>query len=153
MLAAAIHAISLQILRRIIPDFDSRVVKHGGRILKADSQLQFGPTNIKYRPETVPETVFISRLVLEEILREYVQTIPTVEVIQGLVTGVTPDNTGQRIERVTIQTKGVETRTIEVETALFADCSGPATIGIKLLEKAQGAKWGPYSKTTYGKEK
>lgn len=145
-----IQAISLQILRRIIPEFDARVVTQGGRILESNGHIKIGSTDVQFEAGSLPDTIFISRLSLERILREYVQSIPTVRTVQGLVTGVTPDITGQRIQRVIIQVKSDSAQTIEVDTSMFADCSGPATIGLKLLEKAQGAGWGPYPKTMYG---
>ncbi|CCO28247.1 Cell fusion protein cfr1 AltName: Full=CHS5-related protein 1 [Rhizoctonia solani AG-1 IB] len=144
-----LQAIALQILRGIIPGFDSRLYKHGGRILESNGQLQLGPTNISFKPGSLPDTLFISRLSLEQLLREYVRSIPTIEIIQGSVTGITPDITRQRIERVTVQAKRYGSEVLEFDTAMFADCTGPATIGLRLLEKTQNVGWGPYPKTSY----
>ncbi|QRV98129.1 FAD-binding domain protein [Ceratobasidium sp. AG-Ba] len=144
-----IHAISLTILRGIIPDFDERLPRFGGRILESDIKFQLGTADIKTVPGTLPETVFISRLSLEHLLRGYIQEIPNVDSIQGIVTGVVPDPTNGRIAKVTIQPKEDEAATVELDTAMLADCSGPAAIGWKLLEKAQGAGWGPYPKLSY----
>lgn len=149
-LILGLQAISLPILRAIVPGFDARVHKHGGRILESNGQVQLGPTSIKFKRGSLPETVFISRLSLEQILREYVQSISTIEVIQGLVTGVVADAKKQKIEQVIVQAKGTSAGAIELSAAMFADCSGPATIGLRLLEKAQCAGWGPYPKTSYG---
>ncbi|CAE6513678.1 unnamed protein product [Rhizoctonia solani] len=142
-----LQAIALQVLRGIIPGFDNRLYKHGGRILESNGQLQLGPTNINFKPGSLPDTLFIPRLSLEHILREYIRTIPTIDIVQGSVTGITPDITGRCIVRVTVQTKGSGPQTLDV--AMFADCTGPATIGLRLLEKAQSAGWGPYPKTSY----
>jgi hypothetical protein len=148
-----LQAIALQILRGIIPGFDSRLYKHGGRILESNGQLQLGPTNISFKPGSLPDTLFISRLSLEQLLREYVRSIPTIEIIQGSVTGITPDITRQRIERVTVQAKRYGSEVLEFDTAMFADCTGPATIGLRLLEKTQNVGWGPYPKTSYGERR
>ncbi|QRW12720.1 FAD-binding domain protein [Ceratobasidium sp. AG-Ba] len=145
----AIHAISLAILRGIIPNFDERVPRFGGRILEADLKFQLGTTDLKSAPGTLPDTVFISRLSLEHLLRDYIQEIPNVDTIQGIVTGVVPDATNARISKAIIQLKEDEAATINLETAILADCSGPAAISWKLLEKAQGAGWGPYPKLSY----
>ncbi|CCO36137.1 hypothetical protein BN14_10262 [Rhizoctonia solani AG-1 IB] len=32
---------------------------------------------------------------------------------------------------------------------MFADCTGPATIGLRLLEKTHNVGWGPFPKTSY----
>ncbi|CAE6469184.1 unnamed protein product [Rhizoctonia solani] len=138
-----LQAVALQILRGMMPSFDNKLYEHGGRILESNGQLQLGPTNISFKPGSLPDTLFISRLSLERILREYVQNIPTIEIVQGSVTGIIPDITGRCIERVTMQTKGCGSRTLEFDVAMFADCTGPATIGLKLLEKTQNAGWDP----------
>ncbi|ELU45697.1 fibronectin type III/BRCA1 domain-containing protein [Rhizoctonia solani AG-1 IA] len=145
-----LQAVALQVLRGIIPGFDSRLYKHGGRVLESNGQLQLGPTNISFKPGSLPDTLFISRLSLEKLLREYVRSIPTIEIVQGSVTRITPDVTRQRIECVTVQAKGCSSETLEFDAAMFADCTGPATIGLRLLEKTQNAGWGPYPKTSYG---
>ncbi|CAE6482565.1 unnamed protein product [Rhizoctonia solani] len=93
-----LQAIALQVLRGIIPGFDSRLYKHGGRILESNGQLQLGPTNINFKP---------------------------------------------------VQAKGCDSQVLEFDTAVFADCTGPATIGLRLLEKTQNTGWGPYPKTSY----
>ncbi|QRW16180.1 Chitin biosynthesis protein CHS5 [Rhizoctonia solani] len=144
-----LQAVALQVLRGIIPGFDSRLYKHGGRVLESNGQLQLGPTNISFKPGSLPDTLFISRLSLEKLLREYVRSIPTIEIVQGSVTRITPDVTRQRIECVTVQAKGCSSETLEFDAAMFADCTGPATIGLRLLEKTQNAGWGPYPKTSY----
>ncbi|CAE7125440.1 unnamed protein product [Rhizoctonia solani] len=144
-----LQAIALQVLRGIIPGFDSRLYKHGGRILESNGQLQLGPTNISFKSGSLPDTLFISRLSLEHMLREYVRSIPTVDIIQGSVTGIIPDVTGRCIERVIVQAKGCDSQVLEFDTAVFADCTGPATIGLRLLEKTQNTGWGPYPKTSY----
>ncbi|KAJ1308831.1 hypothetical protein OPQ81_004519 [Rhizoctonia solani] len=120
-----LQAVALQVLRGMIPGFDSRLYRHGGRILESNGQLQLGPTNLKFKPGSLPDTLFISRLSLEHVLRE------------------------QRIERVTVQTKGCTPQTLEFDATIFADCTGPATIGLRLLEKTQNAGWGPYRKISY----
>ncbi|CAE6537980.1 unnamed protein product [Rhizoctonia solani] len=144
-----LQAVALQILRGMIPGFDNRLHEHGGRVLESNGQLQLGPTNLNFKPGSLPDTLFVSRLSLEQILREYVRSIPTVEIVQGSVAGITPDVTGQRIERVTVQAKGWSSQTLDFDAAMFADCTGPATIGLRLLEKTQNAGWGPYPKTSY----
>ncbi|KAG9077689.1 hypothetical protein FS749_010392 [Ceratobasidium sp. UAMH 11750] len=144
-----LQAISLRILRAIIPNFDDRIPKVGGRTLESNGQLQLGATNVKFAPGSLPDTVFISRLALERVLRSYVQEIPNIRTMQGLVTGISSDVAGSRIERVTIQLKGDSNPTIELGAAMLADCSGPATIGLRLLEKTQATGWGPYPKISY----
>jgi endonuclease YncB( thermonuclease family) len=136
----------------MVSSFDSRVTKFGGRILESNGQLQLGPTNIKFASGSLPDTLFISRLSLEHLLRAYVREIPKIQTIQGMVAGVTPDVTGQRVQSVTVQLKGNSAPTIKFDAAMLADCSGPATIGLRLLEQAQFAAWGPYPKTSYGKQ-
>ncbi|KAG8710836.1 hypothetical protein FRC09_020904 [Ceratobasidium sp. 395] len=144
-----LQAVTLCILRAIIPYFDDRVHKFGGRILESNAQLQLGATNVKFAPGSLPDTVFISRLALEQMLRAYVQEISNIQAIQGAVVGIVPDVTGHRIEKVLVQLKGDSNPTTELEAAMLADCSGPASIGLKLLEKTQGAGWGPYPKISY----
>ncbi|KAF8592869.1 hypothetical protein BDV93DRAFT_567253, partial [Ceratobasidium sp. AG-I] len=144
-----IQAVSLLVLRGIIPDFDSRLSKFGGTILKPDGPLQIGSSSIKFAPDSLPETIFMSRLSLEHMLRAYIKEIPTIQFLQGSVTQVIPDVTGTQIQRVVVQLKDHNAKTVELDAAMLADCSGPATIGLKLLEKAEGAKWGPYQKTSY----
>ncbi|KAG8742247.1 hypothetical protein FRC10_001734 [Ceratobasidium sp. 414] len=147
-----IQVISLRILRAIVPNFDDRIRKFGGRTLECNGQLQLGTTNLKFAPGSLPDTVFISRLALERVLRSYVQEISNIRTVQGIVTGINPDVAGHRIERVTVQLKGDSDSTIELRAAMLADCSGPATIGLRLLEKNQGTGWGPYPKVSYGKD-
>ncbi|KAG9126359.1 hypothetical protein FRC07_003703, partial [Ceratobasidium sp. 392] len=144
-----LQAIALHVLRGIIPNLDNRIQQVGGRILESNGKLQVGAINIRFASGSLPDAVFISRLALEHVFRAYVQEIPNIRTIQGTVTGIHPDVTGHRIERVVVQLKGDSTSTIELEAAMLADCSGPATIGLKLLEKAQGTGWGPYPKISY----
>ncbi|QRW01982.1 cell fusion protein cfr1 [Ceratobasidium sp. AG-Ba] len=144
-----IQAISLQILRGIIPGFGGRVLRFGGRILESNGQLQLGATDIQFAPGTLPDTIFISRLSLEHLLRDYIQEIPNIDTVQGVVAGVVPDATNGRIEKVIVQPKSNGTAMVEFNAAMLVDCSGPATMGMKLLEKTQGTGWGPYPKLSY----
>ncbi|KAF8607790.1 hypothetical protein BDV93DRAFT_603567 [Ceratobasidium sp. AG-I] len=145
----AIQAVSLLILRGIIPDFDTRISAFGGAILESNAHLQIGSSTIKFAPNSLPSTVFVSRISLEHMLRAYVREIPAIQFLQGSVTQVIPDVTGTHVQRVVVQVKHDSAKTVELDAAMLADCSGPATIGLKLLEKAEGAEWGPYPKISY----
>ncbi|KAF8760159.1 hypothetical protein RHS01_01742 [Rhizoctonia solani] len=94
-------------------------------VIEPDSMNEHKRTRVAQAEQihagSLPDTLFISRLSLEKLLREYVRSIPTIEIVQGSVTRITPDVTRQRIECVTVQAKGCSSETLEFDAAMFAD--------------------------------
>ncbi|KAJ7165799.1 hypothetical protein C8R46DRAFT_1096209 [Mycena filopes] len=86
----------------------------------------------------LPKTMYLGRSGFETLLRRLVldrTMFPNIEFMTGTVTDVRPDPTNpSRISKVVVRT---DSGTVELESALVADCTGPTRAGLKWLERSQ----------------
>jgi len=140
-------------LKRWFSDFEAHVLALGGKIKPWDvsqhfSGLVFGsPAYIQ--PEArclpkhpnipsdgkVPQSLYLSRVRFEPLLRRLVkEEYPGVTFVRGTVTGLILDATKKRVTG--IEYTGEMSESVNLECALFVDCTGMARLGIKWLQKA-----------------
>jgi Tryptophan halogenase len=140
-------------LKRWFPDFESHALALGGTIKPYDvsqylSGLVLGdPAYIQ--PDArclpkhanipndggVPNSFYLMRVLFEPLLRRMTkERYSSIKFLRGTVTGIVLD-TGKR--RVTgVEYTGGKGGRVNLECALFVDCTGMARMGVKWLQKA-----------------
>ncbi|KIM27238.1 hypothetical protein M408DRAFT_330145 [Serendipita vermifera MAFF 305830] len=141
---------ALLTLRRLIPDFDEKFIKAGGRIKPRNchphwSGIKLGipascrlkgirlPAHHNLPKEDLPNTIWCTRANLEPFLRkEILKAHPGIEFMTGTVTSLTRGD-GGGIDEVIYHLKGQKDMK-SMEASLVVDCTGHSKAGVKWLE-------------------
>jgi hypothetical protein len=151
-LIAGYQPFMLLALKRWFPDFESQVLAVGGMIkswtvgqylsglvtgdpayIQPEARCLPKHPNIP-RDGKVPQTFYLSRVLLEPLLRSLVkQRYSSVRFLRGTVTGIV---LGADKRRVTgVEYADENGGRVNLGCALFVDCTGMARMGVKWLQK------------------
>ncbi|KAI0698024.1 hypothetical protein BC835DRAFT_1413354 [Cytidiella melzeri] len=131
-------------LRRLWPEFDVELRKIGGYVASGDVKPFFGGTLLpapfeeyEAKAQKLPETMFVRRPKLENLLRKLLLGTPSnVRTLVGSVRGVhVQENFGARVDTVILRGHNGEELTINDPT-LVVDCSGDSQAGFRWLKKS-----------------
>ncbi|KAJ7169345.1 hypothetical protein C8R43DRAFT_1060176 [Mycena crocata] len=124
-------------LQRMFPGFAEECAASDIQIAPAGLRFYLSgvPMGVPFKP--IPETMYISRGGFETLLRRLVldqESYPNIKFTAGTVTDVLPDPTSPKsLKSVVVRTESGVTESFPA--ALVADCTGPARVGMKWLER------------------
>ncbi|KAK7050403.1 hypothetical protein R3P38DRAFT_2604937 [Favolaschia claudopus] len=127
-------------MKHMFPDLDEECRRSEISIMPGDPAFVIAgvpiPTPSPYRESGFPLAIFAGRAGTETLIRRLVLdkiAHPNIEYITGTVTDVLPSPTDHsRLSTVVVRTEsGIQ----EFEAALVADCTGPARVGLKWLQR------------------
>ncbi|KAF8337542.1 uncharacterized protein EI90DRAFT_2991901 [Cantharellus anzutake] len=144
----AILSVGTMILRKLFPAFQEEASKSDVYISPRYTRWWVGCSYFGDLKANMPDNVTGSRFSIKSLVRRLsIESCgDKLQVIQGTVIGVEASSDGTAIRAVSLRPVSKSTTTIPC--VLFVDCSGPSSIGKKLLPAASD-KWGPYNRTSY----